>query len=139
MNMPVVKFFAGRSELFARDGRKWRRMSCEDEAHGFTGFNRGTNEASVGVYATKRPNGLMRVGFDLWGLSAKLQPTTVERIESRWRQEASAFSKPLQRSAARRAHFSRSFAMFEIAPEHVESWKCALSTVLENPESYEQL
>jgi hypothetical protein len=137
--LPTVQFFTGRSELFARDGRRWRRLTPEDDAHGFTGFNCETRETNVGVYVTKRPNALLRIGFDLWKLSANLQPAVTARLERRWTREASTFSKPLQRSASRSAHFSKSFVRFEIAPERVEEWKAELSAVLSNPESYEQL
>src|SRR5206468_2679846 len=134
---PLVRCFSGRSELFVRDGRKWRRMSCEDEAHGFTGFNRETREPNVGIYIESRPNGLVRVGFDLWKLDANLRPAVIERIESRWRQEADRLSKPLLRHAARRAHFSKSFMRFEISSERIDEWNLELESFLSDPDSYE--
>src|SRR6267143_459152 len=136
MNMPpIVKFFSGRAECFIQDGRKWHRMSCEDEAHGFTGFSRETNEVNVGIYATRRPNGLVRVGFDVWRIGANLRPTAIERLENRWRQEAASFSKPMLRSVSRRAHFSKSFMRFEVSPERVEEWKLELESILSNPDT----
>jgi hypothetical protein len=140
MNMPpIVKFFSGRSELFARDDHRWCRLTPEDEAHDFTGFNRETNEVNVGIYATRRPNGLVRVGFDVWRIGANLRPLAIERLENRWRQEATSLSKSLFRSASRRSHFSKSFARFEIAPERLEAWRCELESILSNPDAYESI
>ncbi|HWY08228.1 MAG TPA: hypothetical protein VNY24_15310 [Candidatus Acidoferrales bacterium] len=104
-----------------------------------TGFARESREPNVGVYVARRPNGLVRLGFDLARLDVKLTPGAIERLEGRWRGEAASFSKPLFRSVQRRAHFSRSFAQFEIAPERVEQWRGELSAILENPASYETI
>lgn len=140
MNTPIVKFFTGRSELFVRDGRKWHRLTAEDEARGFTGICRETHEANVGVYVTKRPNGLMRVGFDLWKLGANLRASVIERIANRWQQrEAVNLSKSMLRSVDRRVHISKSFARFEISLHRLEEWQAELSAVLSNPESYQSL
>jgi len=136
---PNIRFFSGRSESFFQFGSEWRRATPEDEAHQFTGFDRATREPSVGVYIVKRPNGLMRVGFDLWRLGVTLQPAAIERLQDRWHQEAGALSKSLLRSAGRRPHFSESFARFEVAAERLEEWKSELSAVLSNPESYERI
>jgi hypothetical protein len=68
-----------------------------------------------------------------------LRPAAIESLERRWREHAASLSKSLQRSAARRAHFSKSFASFEIAPESIEEWKDDLAAVLENPASYESI
>lgn len=139
MSAPVIQFFAGRCELFTQDGSRWRRLSVAEEAHDFTGFDRQTRETSLGVSIERRPNGLLRIAFDLWKLDVNLQPAAIERLEKRWQQEASAFSKPLLRSVNRRVHFSKSFAQFEVTAENVEGWKNELVSVLENPESFEPI
>lgn len=136
---PHVRCFAGRSESFFQFGSEWRRATSEDEAHQYTGFDRTTREPSVGVYIVRRPNGLMRIGFDLWRLSVNLQPAAIERIENRWRQEALSLSKSMLKSVGRRSHFSKSFARFEISPERIEEWKNELESVLSNPDSYENI
>lgn len=136
---PCVRFFAGRSESFIQCGEQWRRMTPEDEARSRTGYDRETHEPNLGVFIIKRPNGLLRFGFDLGKLDANLSPAAVAHIECRWRAEASNFSKPLLRSSLRRAHFAKSFAEFEVAPERVEEWKRVLETVLSDPNSYEPI
>jgi hypothetical protein len=137
MTPPVVKFFSNRSELFVQDGRRWRRMSSADEAKARTGCDLTTNELNLGVGISQRPNGLLNVEFDLWRLGVDLRPETVERLRARWEREVLGFSKPLQKSVNKRVHFSKSFAVFEIAPAQLEEWKRELAAVLENPESFE--
>ena len=134
---PQVRCFSGRQDSFVQDGERWRRTTPEDEAHFHTGFDHETHEPSVGIYIERRPNGLLRIGFDIWKLSLNLRPAVIERVENRWRQEAASFSKSLLRSTSRRSHFSNSFARFEIAPERLEAWKAELEHVLSNSESYE--
>jgi hypothetical protein len=136
---PQIRFFSGRSESFIQVGSDWRRCSPEDEAHSFTGYDRTTHEPCVGVYIERRPNTLLRIGFDLWKLNANLRPAAIDRIETRWRREAAGLSKSMLRSVGRRAHFSRSFARFEVAPEHLEAWKAELESILSNPASFEPL
>lgn len=137
---PIVKFFSGCSECFVQDDDRWRRLTPEDDAHGFTGFNRETNEASVGVYATKRPNDLLRIGFDIFKLSANLRPAVIERIKKQWQQrEAVNLSPPLLRAVGRRVHVSKSFAQLEISIHRLAEWESELSAILSNPESYESL
>jgi hypothetical protein len=87
----------------------------------------------------RRPNGLLRIGFDLWRLSVNLQPAVIERLQDRWRRESETLSKSLLRSAQRRSHFSKSFGRFEVASERLEEWKSELAAVLSNPESYERI
>jgi hypothetical protein len=136
---PNVRFFSGRSESYFQFGSEWRRATSEDEAHAFTGFDRVTREPSVGIYISKRPNGLLRIGFDLWRLNANLRPAIIERLQNRWRQESAALSKSLLRSAQRRSHFSKSFMRFEISPDQLEGWKVELESILSDPASFEPL
>ncbi len=65
-----------------------------------------------------------------------LRPEIVEGMKTRWSAEAASFSKSLLRSALRRCHFSKSFARFEISPEHLERWKEELAAILADPASY---
>ena len=136
---PNVRFFSGRSESFFQFGSEWHRATPEDEAHQYTGYDRTTHEPCIGVYVEGRPNGLLRIGFDLWRLSVNLQPAAIAPTESRWRREAASLSKSLLRSASRRSHFSKSFMRFEVSPEGLEAWKFELSAVLSNPDSYEKI
>lgn len=136
---PSVRFFAGRSQSFVQCGTEWHRLTSEDEARLATGFARESREPNVGVYVARRPNGLVRLGFDLARLDLKLTPAAIERLEGRWRGEASNFSKPLYRATLRRTHFSRSFTQFEVAPERVEGWKLELESVLSDPNTYESI
>jgi len=137
--IPVVRFFAGRSESFAQSESGWRRLTSEDEAKMFSGHDRETHEPSIGVYVVRRSNALLCVGFDLWKINLNLSPAAIARIEKRWRQEATGLSKSLLRSAQRRSHFSKSFARFEISPERIEGWKAELESVLSDPASFETL
>ena len=132
---PHIRCFSGRSESFVQDGARWRRTTPEDEAHLHTGFDHETHEPSVGIYVERRPNGLLRIGFDIWKLNLNLVPAVIERVEIRWRQEAASFSKPLLRSVGRRAHFSKSFMRFEVSPERVDAWKLELESILSNPDT----
>jgi hypothetical protein len=136
---PQVRIFSGKSDAYFQFGSEWKRATSEDEAHHYTGFDRTTREPSVGVYVERRPNGLVRIGFDVWRLSVNLCPTVIERLQNRWHQEVGALSKSLLRSAQRHSHFSKSFARFEVAPERLEEWKSELAAVLSNPESYQQI
>jgi hypothetical protein len=136
---PSVRFFAGRSETFIESDTGWRHMSPEDEARSRTGLDRETHEPNIGIHVVRRPNGLVRIGFDLWKLDVNLRLATVENLESRWREQAARFSKPLLRSVSRRAHFSKSFAQFEVAPEELEGWKHELESVLSSVDSFEPI
>jgi hypothetical protein len=136
---PSIRFFADTSESFVQFGDEWRRLTQEDEARMHTGYDRLSHEPSVGIYIVRRPNGLVRVGFDLWKLNANLRPAVIERLENRWRQESASLSKSMLRSTLRRSHFSRSFARFEVSPERLEGWKQELESILSNPDSYEQI
>ena len=136
---PLVRFFSGRSQSFVQFGGVWRRMTPEDEARSHTGYDRETHEPNIGIYVIRRPNGLLRIGFDLWKLDMNLRPATIESLERRWREHSASFSKSLKRSTARRAHFSKSFACFEIAPECVEKWNQELEIVLSSPDSFEPI
>jgi len=136
---PNIRFFSGRSESYFQFGSEWRRATSEDEAKAYSGYDRTTHDPNVGIYITPRPNGLVRIGFDLWKLNANLRPATIERLQNRWRQESTELSKFMLRSAQRRSHFSKSFARFEISPERIEEWKLELESVLSNPDSYETI
>ena len=134
---PNTDFFSGRSEAFVQIGPEWRRATPEEEARASTGYSRDAHEPNVGIYLVPRPNGLVRVGFDLWKLDVNLRPEIVEGMEARWRAEAVSFSKSLLKSVLRRSHFSKSFARFEISPDRLEQWKEELESILSNPESYD--
>jgi hypothetical protein len=141
MNTPsIVKFFAGRSECFVQDGERWRRMLPEDEAHHHTGYDRDTHGPNVGIYVTRRPNGLLRIGFDLWKIDANLRPSVIERLESRWRErEAVNLSNSMLRRVSQRAHISKSFARFEISVHRLEEWRLELESILSDPNTYESI
>ena len=134
---PCVRFFSGRSESFVEDGARWRRATREEDARDHTGYDHETHEPSVGIYIERRPNGLFRIGFDIWKLNLNLVPAVIERIESRWKQESASFSKPMLRSVGWRAHFSKSFMRFEVSPERVDAWKLELESILSDATSYE--
>jgi hypothetical protein len=136
---PHVRCFSGRSDSFILCGSEWHRSTPEDEAHFHTGYDRETHEPSIGIYILRRPNGLVRVGFDLGRIDANLRPAAIERLENRWTQEAASLSKSMFRRVASRAHFSKSFARFEAAPERLEEWKSELASVLSDPASFEPL
>ena len=136
---PHVRFFTEKSQSFLQFGSEWKRCSPEDEGRLNTGYDRQTREACVGVYIARRPNGLVRVGFDLWRLNVNLSRAAIERIEKRWRQDAASLSKSMLHSVGRRAHFSKSFMRFEISPERLEEWKLELEHVLSNPAAFERL
>ena len=137
---PQVRCFSGKQDFFIQDGERYRRTTPEDEASLYTGVNRETREPHVGIYITRRPNDLVRIGFDLWRIGANLRPSAVERLESRWQtREAVNLSPSMLRAVGRRVHISKSFARFEISLHRVEEWKAELTAVLSNPESYEQL
>jgi hypothetical protein len=133
-----VRFFGGRPELFMQCGSSWCRMTPEDEAQLHTGYDQETREPIVGVYVIRRPNGLVRIGWNLWELNTNLQPSVIEQLKNRWRQrEATNFSKSMLREIDRRTYFSRAFAQFEIAPERLGEWKLELLSVLSEAGSYE--
>jgi hypothetical protein len=136
---PNVRFFSGRSESFFQHGSEWRRADVEDEAKWFSGYSRETHEPNAGIYIMPRPNGLVRIGWDLWKLNVNLCPAVIARIEGRWRKESAGLSKSMLRSVLRRSHFSKSFMRFEISTDHVEGWKAELESLLSDPASYEPL
>jgi len=136
---PRVSFISRRPGMFTMIGSEWHHLTIEDEAHSQTGMSHETKEPSVGVFIGRRQNGLLKLGFDLARIGVNLRQEVVKQMEQRWRDQAAKFSKPLFRSVQRRAHFSRSFAQFEIAPERVEQWRGELSAILENPASYEPI
>lgn len=139
VELPLVSFFAGRSQSFVQFGGGWRRMTPEGEARSHTGYQRETRESSIGVSIMRRPNGLLRVAFDLARLDLNLRPATIEHLRRRWHAEAATLSKSLHCSASRRAHFSKSFASFEIAPERIEEWEDVLEAVLSDVNTYEPI
>jgi hypothetical protein len=136
---PRVRIFSGKAESFVQDGDRWRRMSSEDEAHSRTGYDGETHEPSIGIYVTRRPNELLRIGFDIFKLNVNLRRPVIERIESRWRQEAASLSKSLLRSVSRRVHFSKSFMRFEVSPERIDAWQLELESILSDPNTYESI
>lgn len=139
MSAPTIRFFSGKSELYAKNGRKWSRLSIEDEARGWTGLDAITREHQLGIAVTKRSNGLFSIDFDLIRLGTKLKPETIERLKSRWEGDADSFSKSLQKSVNRRVHFSRSFCAFEVSGERLAEWESQLRAILEDGASYEHM
>ena len=139
---PNVRVFSGRSESFVQSGpgSQWIRLTAEDEAKRATGYNRETKVPSVGVYVLPPKNGRVKVGFDLWRLSANLTPTVLERLENRWRSEdARLFSKTALRALGCKVHFSKSFVTVMTLPERVAFWTDEFASVLSNPDSFEAL
>jgi hypothetical protein len=139
---PTVRVFSGRSESFVQSGpgSPWIRLTTEDEAKRATGHNRDTKAPSVGVYVIRTSSGRVKVGFDLWRLSANLTEAVVTRLASLWRTEdAPLFSKTALRSLDRKVHFSPSFVTIVTLPERVAFWTDELVSVLENPDSFAPL
>jgi len=68
-------------------GSTWQRLTPEDDAKRATGYNRDTRAPSVGVYVMHPKNGRVKVGFDLWRLSANLTQAVLRRLENLWRSE----------------------------------------------------
>jgi hypothetical protein len=82
----------------------------------------------------------VKVGFDLWRLSANLTRAVLKRLEDRWRSDdAPLFSKTALRTLDRRVHFSASFVTVVTLPERVTFWTDELVSVLSNPASFEPL
>jgi hypothetical protein len=133
---PRVAFYEKSTGSYVDWGGQWRRATSEDLARMHTGRAVESRELHVGVYVCRRPNGLVRIGFDLWKIDANLRLEIVERIAERWRQQVATLSKSMQRSIGRRAHFSKTFMRCEVKPENVESWKFELAAVLEDPASF---
>jgi hypothetical protein len=139
---PTVRVFRGRSESFVQSGpgSTWHRLTAEDEAKRATGHNRETKAPSIGVYVIRTNGGRVKVGFDLWRLSANLRPAVLKQLENRWRSDdAPLFSKAALRTLDRRVHFSASFVTVVTLPEHVSFWTDELVSVLSSPESFEPL
>jgi hypothetical protein len=134
---PRVLFFSKPSESYFQVGSQWRRATPEDEARFHTGFALGTGEPSVGVYLVPRPNGLTRIGFDLWRLGTNFRRDVVEQLQARWNRESAHLSRSLLRSASRRSHFAPSFVRCEIQPDRVEGWKCEIEAILSDLSSFE--
>jgi hypothetical protein len=139
MKRLIVKFFAGPSESFILDGSRGRRVTPREEAHFHTGYNRASGDVHIGAFVEPRKNGLVRVGFDVIRLDLDLRPQVIERIRDRWTAESARFSKPLLKSASCRAHFSKTFAEFEISPTQLESWKEELTSILSESGSFVEL
>jgi hypothetical protein len=139
---PTVRVFNRRPESFIQSGpgSAWHRLTNEDEARRATGHNRETKVPSVGVYVIRTNGGRVKVGFDLWRLSANLTPAVLARLENRWRSDdAPLFSKAALRSLDRKVHFSKSFVTIITLPERVAFWTDELVSVLSNPDSFEPL
>jgi hypothetical protein len=139
---PTVRVFSGRSESFIQSGpgSRWIRLTAEDDAKRATGHNRETKAPSVGVYVIRTSSGRVKVGFDLWRLSANLTQAVVTRLGNLWRTEdAPLFSKTVLRTLDRKVHFSKSFVTVVTLPERVAFWTDELVSVLENPDSFAPL
>jgi hypothetical protein len=139
---PTVRVFSGRSESFIQSGpgSAWIRLTAEDEAKRATGHDRETKAPSVGVYVIRTSSGRVKVGCDLWRLSANLTPAVVTRLGNLWRTEdAPLFSKTGLRTLDRKVHFSLSFVTVVTLPERVAFWTDELVSVLSNPDSFAPL
>jgi hypothetical protein len=139
---PIVRVFSGKSESFVQSGpgSTWHRLTVEDEAKRATGHNRDTKAPSIGVYILPPKTGRVKVGFDLWRLSANLTRPVLTRLENRWRfDDAPLFSKTALRTLDRRVHFSASFVTVVTLPERVAWWTDEFVSVLSNPDSFEPL
>ena len=80
---PAVRVFNKRSESFVQSGpgSAWHRLTAEDEAkRAIVCHNRDTREPSVGIYVIRTSSGRVKVGFDLWRLSANLTEAVVTRL-----------------------------------------------------------
>src|SRR5258708_5845034 len=130
---PIVRFIEGRPSFCIGDPTGWRRATPEDEAKMHSGYDRTTHEPCVGVYVVRRPNGVLRIGFDLWKLNTNLRPAAIERLQSRWRQQATSLSKSILRSVLRRSHFSTTFSTFETSSQHPTRCTTELTSSLSNP------
>jgi hypothetical protein len=141
-HIPPVRVFSGKSESFIQSGpgSAWHRLTAEDDAKLATGHNRETKAPSVGVYVTRTNSGRVKVGFDLWRLSANLTRAVLEQLETRWRSDdAPLFSKTALRALDRRVHFSASFVTIVTLPERAAFWTDELVSVLSNCDSFEAL
>ena len=139
---PNVRVFNKRSESFIQSGlgSTWHRLTAEDEAKLATGHNRETKAPSVGVYVICSNGGRVKVGCDLWRLSANLTPVILSQLETRWRtDDAPLFSKAALRTLDRKVHFSPSFVTIVTLPERAAFWTDELVSVLSNPDSFEAL
>lgn len=139
---PLVRVFSRRSESFVQTGpgSTWHRLTAEDEAKRATGHHRETKAPSIGVYVLPPKNGRVKVGFDLWRLSANLTRDVLARLENRWRSnDAPLFSKTALRTHDRRVHFSPSFVTVVTLPERVAFWIDEFVSVLSNPRSFEPI
>jgi hypothetical protein len=139
---PTVRVFNRRPESFIQSGpgSAWIRLTAEDEAKRATGHNRDTKAPSIGVYVIRTSSGRVKVGFDLWRLSANLTEAVVTRLGNLWRTEdAPLFSKTALRTLDRKVHFSASFVTVVTLPERVAFWTDELVNVLLNPDSFEPL
>jgi hypothetical protein len=136
---PTVRVFNKRSESFIQSGpgSAWHRLTAEDEAMRATGHNRETREPSIGVYVIRTSSARVKVGFDLWRLSANLTPAVLTRLGNLWRSEdAPLFSKTALRALDRKVHFSASFVTVVTLPERVAFWTDEIVCVLSNPDSF---
>jgi len=119
---PNVRVFNKRSESFVQSGpgSTWHRLTAEDEAKRATGCHRETKAPSIGVYVIRTNGGRVKVGCDLWRLSANLTSSVLSRLENRWRSDdAPLFSKTALRALDRKVHFSASFVTVVTLPERV--------------------
>jgi hypothetical protein len=136
MTIPVTFHGPQRSQYYVEAPRGWRRLLPREESHASTGYDLH-REAHLGVSVTRRQNGRYRIAFDVFRLNLKLTASVLDRIERRWREQASTFSKPIQRRMT--LHTSASFVELETFPERVEEWKSFLEALLTSSGSYEQL
>ena len=137
---PTVEFFAGKQDGFAGvPGVSWHRLTPRESAKGHTGYSREAREPKVGIYVEPVPNGLTRIGLDLWKLNVNFRPSVIERLEQRLIASTNDLSKSQRRYALRHLHVSRTFMEFVVKAEDVEKWKSELSRLLTDPGSFEPL
>jgi hypothetical protein len=115
----------------------WRRTTPEDDAHYHTGYPLGTQKPNLGISIVPRANGLVRIAFDLIRIDFNLRASVIEELRNHWLSQSAGLSKPLLKSASRRAHFSKTFASFEVEPSRLDGWKRKLSIILSDPKNFD--
>jgi hypothetical protein len=137
VNSTAVTFFEKSSGNAIVSPVGQRRTTPEDDAHYHTGYLLGTRKPNLGVAIVRRANGLVKIAFDLIRIDVNLRADTIEELRNRWLSESAAFSKALLKSASRRAHFSKTFASFEVEPSRLDAWKRKLSIILSDPKNFD--
>jgi hypothetical protein len=136
--VPKVRFFSGRQSTFIGDsGSSWHRMTAREKTLGATGYDRDTHEPHLGISIESVSNGLKRIEFDISRLNLKLGPAVPARLRQFWLERNGDFSPTQIRHLIRRAHFSDTFARFEVRTNDIAEWRYELESILSGPEAYE--